>query len=422
MEREDKYDPNSLQDLLPVFYKRLFPCGLFYKWLNYGEVRGTNFKFREFSFTLAEDIYLRHLSFTDKDEMEKEILRLCPHKIDIGPVLNVRAKDHKIATLKPVHRELVLDIDLTDYDGIRTCCQGGDVCTKCWKFMVVAIKVLDRALREDFGFQHLLWVFSGRRGVHCWICDGVARMLNSQGRSAIVDYLSIFPSKKPYLTSKTLYHSYIRRSYNICLPYFETVCLEEQDIFSGEKGLEKLLYMIDEPAFLEEVKQHLNRAGSSANSTTRWGIVSAAVSQKKNKGGGKRGGIYDALFEEEMVLRYLMPRLDEHVTTGMGHLLKAPFCIHPKTGRLAMPINPKAVDKFDPNKSPPTITQLLREIDEFDARSMEISSSADGQLKVRDARKTSMHKSLVIFEEFLRGLENERKEDRLAANDMKMEF
>jgi len=30
------YDPNSLPDLLPIYYKRIFPYAPYYRWLNYG--------------------------------------------------------------------------------------------------------------------------------------------------------------------------------------------------------------------------------------------------------------------------------------------------------------------------------------------------------------------------------------------------
>lgn len=44
-------------------------------------------------------------------------------------------------TFIPVERELVFDIDLTDYDDVRTCGKEGHICTKCWPLMAVAIKV-----------------------------------------------------------------------------------------------------------------------------------------------------------------------------------------------------------------------------------------------------------------------------------------
>ena len=93
----------------------------------------------------------------------------------------------------------MFDIDLTDYDSVGS--KNADISQgmgkDCWYFMSAAIKVLDLALRQDFGFKDLLWVFSGRRGIHCWVCDPKAMLLEDQARKAIVQYLSVTGSEGP---------------------------------------------------------------------------------------------------------------------------------------------------------------------------------------------------------------------------------
>jgi DNA primase small subunit len=67
---------------------------------------------------------------------------------------------------------------------------------------------------------------------------------------------------------------------------------------------------------------------------------------------------------EDIILHYTYPRIDAEVSKHRNHLLKAPFCVHPKTGRVCVPIDPAMVEAFDPEKVP-TIGQLLTELDEL---------------------------------------------------------
>jgi DNA primase small subunit len=48
---------------------------------------------REFSFTLENDVYRRYLSFSNHIEFEKELIKMCPEKIDIGAVYSAKVKN-----------------------------------------------------------------------------------------------------------------------------------------------------------------------------------------------------------------------------------------------------------------------------------------------------------------------------------------
>ncbi len=177
---------------LERYYRELFPFKLFFKWL--GLDNSLIFDKREFTFTLENDIYCRFLSFKDEEEFKSEVIRALPVKIDIGAIYNTQPKFHKSVSLSekgffPEKKEMIFDIDMTDYDDVRTCCKEAKMCNKCWKFMILAYKILNSILTEDFGFENIMWIFSGRRGIHCWVSDERAKHLNNDGRSALANYI-----------------------------------------------------------------------------------------------------------------------------------------------------------------------------------------------------------------------------------------
>lgn len=133
---------------------------------------------------------------------------------------------------------------MTDYDDVRTCCQGASVCRKCWQFMEIAVNIVDQALREDFGFKSMMWVFSGWRGIHCWVSDKEALDLTNEGWSAIADYLSVYVGNE--LTGgiaklKLPLHPSLVRAAKILRRWFLEVMIEGQQILQNESHRTKIL-------------------------------------------------------------------------------------------------------------------------------------------------------------------------------------
>ncbi|GAB1607727.1 DNA primase small subunit-like isoform X1 [Argonauta hians] len=405
MPTKSSYDPEILPDLLPTYYKHLFPFNPYCTWLRYGIPQKSYFSLREFSFTLKDDVYVRYQSFTDQKDLETEICQTCPYKIDIGAVFSYMPKNRraiKADNFVAEEKELVFDIDMTDYDDVRKCCSGAKICKKCWPLMVIAIRILDQALRDDFGFEHLLWIYSGRRGVHCWVCDTAARKLSCSGRSAVAEYLNIVKGGENNIKKVVLQepiHPSIERSIEIVEEYFESYALVDQDILSDD-NIKEVLSLIPDKNNTEDLHKFL--LSSSKNSISRWRALTREL---------EKPGVHAGRVLKEIMLQYCYPRLDINVSKGINHLLKSPFSVHPKTGRVCVPIDVSELEDFDPF-SVPTISQLIEEIN---------TTSDEQNLKIKDYKKTSLKGSVELFESFVKKLKKTWEGAMIRESDLRME-
>uniref|UniRef100_A0A0E0L1H3 DNA primase n=1 Tax=Oryza punctata TaxID=4537 RepID=A0A0E0L1H3_ORYPU len=285
---------------LRIYYGKLFPHGDF---------------FRGFHMEM-NDIYLRFQPLDSVAEMESSIKEKCPFKIDIGPP----AKRH--AYVQSGNNVFVPDI--SDYDDVRYCCSGADVCIDCWPLMTIAIKVLDASLR--------------------------GMLLKNEQRAAIADYFRVYKVISYYLVNNSLHPP-------------------KKKLFASEERYQKILDLISDESKNMLLVSSMT-SGKETDDSTRWEQLKSTLQSGKHK--GLRRCI------EEIVFSYTYPRLDMEVSKHMNHLLKAPFCIHPKTGRGCVPIDSDNCDDFYPMTAP-TLSQLL------------------GELNAADWEGTSLEKSIRFF-------------------------
>lgn len=363
-------DRASLPAQLKWYYSRLFPLDLIGRWLSYGEP--STLAKREVSFTLDGDIYLRYRSFDTPAALGAELAKLTPIKVDFGAVHNIRPRDKGASSLPltPAHKELVFDIDMTDYHDVMGATRDADATAETdvnWPLMAAAVRVLDTALAEDFGFRHRLWVYSGRRGVHCWVADARARGLSNEARGAVAEFLGLRFEERANLgggrraadITAPLHPSLARARREACEPAFRAFVLGDGRLLDADGGdTAGVLAHIPDRGLRAGIAGVLSRGAlATAPGVDRWARIEKELSRAAKADPSLRP------VTDHIILRYTYPRLDIPVTRDVGHLLKAPFCVHPKTGRVCVPFDAATVDGFDPRSRVPTLAALMAEMD-----------------------------------------------------------
>ncbi|MHA2233538.1 MAG: DNA primase catalytic subunit PriS [Candidatus Hodarchaeales archaeon] len=273
-----------------------------------------DFQSREFAFQLPDTSFVRNISFENPSRFIKHLQESAPFAAYVGAVYDQPPrKDYRIQDAKWKYRELVFDIDLNDYDDVRTCgCKGkGQICQECWPLLQPIVLFLDETFERDFDYK-ITWAFSGNRGLHAWIKGPDTDELSRKQRRAIVDYVTLVRQGRLLL----LRAGDRRRKLP---PYFQ----------------ERVLRLVLTTALNLASKEELDQAGFKRGKIKEI-IAEREVSGRLNyaKAQALMGSL---LANTDQIKRALLekwyPRFDENVTTDTRRVLRIPGSIHGTTGK-----------------------------------------------------------------------------------------
>jgi DNA primase catalytic subunit len=192
------------------------------------------------------------------------------------------------------HRELVFDFDVTDMKDVCACdcAERRSACSQCWLYERLAMHTLQFVLVEDFGLEarDIEFYFSGNRGFHCYVTAEkigslrVATMSNDQRR---------------VVAERFKYESQSQR-----LGIAQAQLLNVFDEFYTEH-----IYPVHKAKLGEECKP-------------------CGMSEKE-------------------IMALCWPKFDSRVTADIGHLLRMPFSLNPKSGRYVQRIPTEDVHLLD---------------------------------------------------------------------------
>lgn len=411
----------------PLYFRSLFPIDLISQLLHCNS-DGNELMYREFSFTFVnkdgKSYWTRYKTFKTTEQLYKYIHLREPLRIDIGAsgyepplVWRQHKKDRSMfgdfEESQWREAELVIDVDLKDYEDVRTCnctskriydpycpdcgslvgddstheyekvCTCGwkkfekNICASCWKFAQCAMVVIDYILRHKWGFKDFFFVFSGGKGIHCWILDEHVRTFDYQKREEFVQsFIPWKPSATKIARNRVVYES---------LPY-DAVFGEDFDNFLAflfkQLILSSNIFDIRHDQTRKQIIDYFNFEGMTSDACLTEFMRVCTECATKNLNGVET---WDALMrfnntylneQEAFVNRrrcvygYVFPRIDITVSRKPDHLKKSPYSLHQTTQCVAIPLLPHSMEtifSFNPKDCPnSTKKQLIVEnVDAF---------------------------------------------------------
>ena len=199
-------------------------------------------------------------------------------------------------------------------------------------------------------------------------------------------------------------HPSLKRAYEEeLLPFFHKFMLAAEPdgfgVLDTAERQEKMLAMLEDEPFAEKLREEWADKPQWSGAE-RWASLQRHVKASQNK------KLHRVL--TEVVFTYTYPRLDVNVSKGMNHLLKSPWCVHPKTGRVCVPVAVDECSQFDPS-TVPTLKTIAEDLDAA-------SAAASGKA----ISSTGLAKYEAAFDAFLRNMDLELRAERARSKEANM--
>ena len=152
------------------------------------------------------------------------------------------------------------------------------------------------------------------------------------------------------------WHPTVQRSFDICKVKFDQIVLQDQNPWNTHANSSYLLNKLKQVN--EALYAKLNEKWQEpSTSREKWMDIDQTAREIAAEGKLDTLGAKVLLeTKQDIVLEFLYPKLDTNVSISRQHLLKSPFCVHPDTGNVCVPINPLTSRTFDPTKVPTLAT------------------------------------------------------------------
>jgi DNA primase catalytic subunit len=284
-------------------------------------------------------------------------------------------------------KELVFDLDITDFNRYCACGKQKKLCSVCWVQMQLASLILDHRLKHELGYkdENRLWVFSGSKGVHCFINARNAMSLNDKEREQLYKRLYIGYGDDTRLTSFLVTlcaksPEFVERVEH----FFLTHMLKEQDIFT----LPAFVIREDDDSPLMEsfeilclrhlrihhrglapiVKSTWDKLNLTSNmedgsspckkhrlesniSVRKWRALKQLEELRSDK-----SGCAPSVF---LMFVVVMPMIDKG-PMGVAHQIKLPFSVHHRTKNLSLPMTQQSLMSMQLPRDTVSLETLIR--------------------------------------------------------------